>query len=915
MNFKKVTSLLISILITISVLSGCGSKLTFKQDDLVTRIEYAQLLFEKFYDNDELKSKEKTIKELSENQMPYADISADSDSYLYATLLFENCLIQDDELENNMLKPDEYITRETAVSWAVRMIGLSTEETYDIPGIKDNSYLIDIYTAISNDIISVESEFYPDNNPNYSELVDILNNSYNLYLEFNQVEEEYYNVEYAPSVKQIRYDNTKNIITENNDYSCVLSNISDDMKNLSHGTVVAIIDENNMHNNFIFKVESATYNENAVTIQKNNNIDIDEIVTDLNFNTSCIITAEDIDSSQLPEGITLMDEEPNYTASKKHLGTGSVSELSSGKKFKIKRRINDVVMLEGSFGLALAFSKVKYDKKKDQLIFKKEESYSLDLKVSASTDNIDKDLHGEFKWPIIPPLVFPTGAGDVEININTYLYGKVGGEIDVKGKLSYETGYIYKNKKISTIKKCTEKDMYIIPKEYDLEKKLDVFAEIGVLVDAKAYFLADTVHAGADFSGGARTEVDILDGLTHSCYSCYDGNIKLVGKIEPELSFGIGDDFRVDALKDVELLKIKIPLFDFYSSKKDIGENRKFGWGECPNKNKNDNKETAVNTEKTIDKNGYVTGTDAIQIDNKLITCGRLGIAMTDLETKQKTELYHAAMSGVEYISTNGNIIYMFDKKSNTAKKIDIDTGDVTNIRTLNLIEQGGEWSFCEFANNSLYFAWYYGTSIAEIYRLDLENNSFYSIGIGNPIYNINGSNGCIYNDKFYVTSKNYDEFNSVNLYYLNINSANNDSDKKWEKKNVIIEQKCGTFIYCAVIQDGNILIQKIDLKNGKENALQEIQDTDYTSIQKARDIVFNEAKLALDDYNIVQSKVSENEYHYTVELSNGDKSMPLISNKKIYPVGYYNGSVFYYTNFNDSLNHIYLNSKQVEFN
>ncbi len=588
MKNRKIIALFLAVITVFSIFVGCGKKQNFKPDDLVTRIEYAQLLFEKFYGKEEIKEKKKTLSQETELQMPYADVDVDSKHYVYAALLFENCMIQDDELENGLLKPDEYITREVAVAWAVRMIGLSVEETYDISGIKDNSYITDIYTAISNEIINVGNEFYPNENPKYSEVADILDKAYRIYEDIYAVEEERYNVTFLESVKQIEQSENKNIVIENDDYHCVLSNISDDLKNLNAGDIVAIQVDNDIRNRLLFKVAVAEYTGDSVNISKDPNIELDEIVSDLDFCFSYVVTPEDIDESTLPEGITLLDSDTSYTASKKYIGKGDASELAGGLNFKIDRQLNDITKITGTVGLSLTFSKVEYDKKTDELIFKCTQKYYTDLKLDAASSNVDKELHGENKFPLMLPLKIPAGLGDLNVELKSDIYFDFGAELTLKSFAAYEKGFTYKNGKIGKLNKCIEKDLDITVFDTNVEKNANIYAETGVVLDAKVCFIYDVVKAGGELSSGVKLSMNLLDGITHPCYVCLDGDFDIVGKLKPKLSIGIADQFRKNALGKLKPITLKIPLFDFYISRETADVTGKFGWGECPNKQKGD---------------------------------------------------------------------------------------------------------------------------------------------------------------------------------------------------------------------------------------------------------------------------------------------------------------------------------------
>lgn len=233
-------------------------------------------------------------------------------SYVYAAL--SRNLFSLNELTDNKFKPNEPADRETVAIWAVRLLGISGDET--TTSFADNSSITDkqsIAIAYKNGIISGDggtNKFRPKDPLTRAEVATIVKRVMNKYQEMHTLRPSKNIVDYNDEVISVggdsEFNKLESFVESENKY--VFSNVDDSIKNLQVGDVFIVESCDLIPGGVAIKVKNIDVSGNSATIFGDEDISLEEVVDEIDISQETAMTFENMDTIALADGVSVVNE-------------------------------------------------------------------------------------------------------------------------------------------------------------------------------------------------------------------------------------------------------------------------------------------------------------------------------------------------------------------------------------------------------------------------------------------------------------------------------------------------------------------------------------------------------------------------------------------------------------------------------
>lgn len=482
------------------------------------------------------------------------DVKSDDwfNSYVYAAL--SRNVFSLNELTDNKFRPNEPADRETVAIWAVRLLGISGEET--TTSFVDNSSITDkqsIATAYKSGIISGDggtNKFRPKDFLTRAEAATIIKRVLNKYQEMHTLRLSKNIVDYNDDVISVDGDSNVNklelYVESENKY--VFSNVDDSIKTLQVGDVFIVESCDLIPGGVAIKVKTIDISGNSATIFGDDNISLEEVVDEIDISQETAITFENMNAIALSDGVSVINERGQTFAVAKasqkqnvYLADASddlmAQSLSGGGEslsFGLDKKIDDNVKLSGTITLNyprlqtdIEFGAIKGLKKLEVKVVTSE-SKKVKLECSGSIgagigkgsigvtdgDNlvalIEKGSRNSIKKDQkaieekIASIDIPIGTTPFIATVGIYVQVDLNGEISVEitQSVKHTMGFNYENNDLSFI--CErENDVGV---SVDAEGKL----EAGVAFEVSVSLLkVVSVSCDAGIGIGAKASANI----------------------------------------------------------------------------------------------------------------------------------------------------------------------------------------------------------------------------------------------------------------------------------------------------------------------------------------------------------------------------------------------------------------------
>lgn len=362
----------------------------------------------------------------------------------------------------------------------------------------------------------------------------------------------------------------------------VFNNPDDNTRNLSAGQIFYFNDETN---SIIIKVKSV-YNSKNQAIVYAEDAELEELFEYIKIHDEAYAEKDDIDTSTMDMGVTLVDVQTEKARSKSQSGYGTqpqdidedfVGSTKLNLKLKKEEKSSDGILysVEGNINLKIKVEiELYYDMKWGNDYF--------DFSFVASQEtggSISFNLPVKSKFDInLPSATVPLCGGVVQLKLQPKFV--VSGKASLKIEFSKieKLGFTFNSK--NDIRPVNEQETEYTPStEAAVELKFGV--EMGASTDIiKIITLKLTVGAGVSIKGTLETQsLEHGNDTIHFCSYCINGDMKLYADFEIKFKVNIfGKVLFEPSYKDDFTFKFG----DFYISIND--KNVKFSLGVCPDK-------------------------------------------------------------------------------------------------------------------------------------------------------------------------------------------------------------------------------------------------------------------------------------------------------------------------------------------
>ena len=362
----------------------------------------------------------------------------------------------------------------------------------------------------------------------------------------------------------------------------VFENADDSIKNLSAEQIFYFNDE---ANSIIIKVKSVSSSGSQTTVFAEE-AELAELFEYIKINEEAYAGEDDLDTSTMDEGVTLIDVQPEKTRSETQTVYGTQPQdidedfVGSTKfNFKLKKEWKDAdgipFSVEGNVSLKVKIEiELYYDAKWG------DDYFDFSFVASQETGgSIYFNLPVKNKLDLkLPSATVPLCGGVVKIKLQPKFVVSGKASLKIEFSKKEELGFTFNSENyIRPINK--QESEYTPSTEASVELKFGI--EIGASADiVSVVTLKLTVGAGFVIKGTLETQ-SLAHGndTIHFCSNCVNGDMKLYAEFEIKLEVDVfGKVIFEPSYKDEFTFKFG----DFYISIN--GEDIKFGLGVCPDK-------------------------------------------------------------------------------------------------------------------------------------------------------------------------------------------------------------------------------------------------------------------------------------------------------------------------------------------
>lgn len=362
----------------------------------------------------------------------------------------------------------------------------------------------------------------------------------------------------------------------------VFENADDSIKNLSAEQIFYFNDE---ANSIIIKVKSVSSSGSQTTVFAEE-AELAELFEYIKINEEAYAGEDDLDTSTMDEGVTLIDVQPEKTRSETQTVYGTQPQdidedfVGSTKfNFKLKKEWKDAdgipFSVEGNVSLKVKIEiELYYDAKWG------DDYFDFSFVASQETGgSISFNLPVKSKFDInLPSATVPLCGGVVQLKLQPKFVVSGKASLKIEFSKKEKLGFTFNSE--NDIRPINEQEAEYAPStEAAVELKFGV--EMGASADIiKIVNLKLTVGAGISIKGTLETQsLEHGSDTIHFCSYCINGDMKLYADFEIKFEVDIfGKVLFEPSYKDDFTLKFG----DFYISIND--ENVKFGLGVCPDK-------------------------------------------------------------------------------------------------------------------------------------------------------------------------------------------------------------------------------------------------------------------------------------------------------------------------------------------
>ena len=359
----------------------------------------------------------------------------------------------------------------------------------------------------------------------------------------------------------------------------VISNISEEVRNLQAGDKLVLVSSEEK-SNIALKIDGISVSGNTATITSNGG-SLEDFYEYIQIDQTVPITASAIEPVDQGLHVEVADTKPPSTVV---VGSSSnarslIPEQAVILKANLK---NGQDSINGEFKLTM---NVDANLNWDPELFGKDFIECNVIVSSTFAETLSLQLAGAGKdWEIpIGKVSVPLGSTGLFVNGEIGAVVKKSGEVTASfnSTINRNIGFTY-----STADGYHEINETSAP---TIDPKIEAEATVGAGLSAGlSLSLAQIVDAGVDGSAGIEGKVKTdLTGVDkqHLCYLCLDGELYTFGKIGFKITVGYSE---------AQWIPLNLPIVD---AEKSLGKCYfsilsqngacQFGWGECPNKNKN----------------------------------------------------------------------------------------------------------------------------------------------------------------------------------------------------------------------------------------------------------------------------------------------------------------------------------------
>lgn len=396
----------------------------------------------------------------------------------------------------------------------------------------------------------------------------------------------------ADDVDLIKDDTVSNQVSSANEEAgvYVLSNITDEVRNLQPDDKLMIVSDSDVDNNIAVTVGSISINGNNATITSSG-ASLEDFYVYMQINEEVEVEEENM----IEDGPASNPEQDNETELgglqaepmiPVLVGSGLAFNETASKVYRHEveypEKSGEDAMIDGATEMALSITVVaEWD-----LDLLGEDYLRCDVIANMALTNDYEvnfvDIKDDIIWPLFP-VKLPIGATGLivegQVNLIVSYSGQIYAELD--SAYSKNIGFRYNTEDgFKSVNETEENDISAI-----VTAKASVGAGIGAdLTLSFATVLNGTIGGEVGVRTDVLGEKDLLaTDQTHRCFLCFDGDIFLYGKCTGRLDatiFGFKKEFFNKELFSGEAL-----VDEFYCSLLNEGGAYSFGWGECPYKN------------------------------------------------------------------------------------------------------------------------------------------------------------------------------------------------------------------------------------------------------------------------------------------------------------------------------------------
>lgn len=477
----------------------------------------------------------------------------------------------------------------------------------------------------------------------------------------------------SEDVTLVKGNSNNNQVTSANESAgkYVISNISDDVRSLQSGDKLVLVSPN-AESNVALNIDGISVSGNTATITSNGG-DLEDFYDYIQIDQNMPITASAIEPVDEKLQLEVSDTKPPST---QVVGSSNKRSLIPEQTIILKPNLkNGNDSISGEIKLVM---NVDANLNWDPELFGKDYIECDFVVKSTLSENFKLTLAGAGKdWNIsVGKVSIPIGSTGLFVNGDLGVVIKKSGEVNATfaSSIDRNMGFTYRSN--SGYQKIDETIVYDVSSEIYAEATVGVGLSAGLSLS-----VAQIVDAGVDGSAGIEGKVKTdLTGIDnqHLCYLCLDGNLYAFGKLGFKITVGYSGAQWIPL--NLPIVEAEQSLGRCYFSILNQNGACQFGWGECPNKNKNPEEiENLVVIKGQVKSSNSGSGISGVTISSQSGAFGEVYEATTD--TNGHFELHAIGNPGdftALLLKKNGYIDLKLEINTNGEKLYDVGIVEMT---------------------------------------------------------------------------------------------------------------------------------------------------------------------------------------------------------------------------------------------